>query len=626
MKKVVLALAAAAVLAGCQKPEVEGPVESNDLFTASVEEFDAQTKTALAPGNYVVWSAGDRLAIFQGSAIADEYKLAEGSEGLNGGSFQWVAKDNVVNGDFNAGTELPCNVAFYPYSQGMLLAGDMEDGGKKTFTLTNLVLPEVQTYVANSFGNGSFPMVAVTANMADHNLKFKNVGGALKLQLKGSCVVKSIKVEGKSGEKLSGAATVTAYANNQAPAIKMASDASTFVMLDCVDGVQLNESATTAFYVALPPVLFQNGFKITVTDVDNQEYEVESKNANAIVRNGILVMPAVKLGADAEETPEGDGDATYIEYILLNQSSLTMMPNTQYQLVADIDPIDVTYPTLTWVSSDNTIATVDANGLVTVKSDGNATITVLAVGGESDICEITVKTPKQFAESEYIDYVDEHGKNYGKGVAVAGTIWAPVNCGYEPAEGDYRGYTAGKFYQWGRKYGQGYGGFWEDYPDSDASYPTGDNMIKGPVMPSLGSSESYKDAFFCDSYNWCKLIINDLWVDADGNKTQNDPCPTGWRVPTSDELSLLCRKYVRANGGYIFVGEYTYIDDIPQVYLPGNGYRDYMGGCYFRGTCCYWSSKNGGQDNAYGLSTLGDRSSMSTYNRADGNSVRCVQE
>ena len=72
------------------------------MFSASVEEFAAQTKTALAPGNYVVWSAGDRLAIFQGSAIADEYKLAEGSEGLNGGSFQWVAKDNVVNGNFIA--------------------------------------------------------------------------------------------------------------------------------------------------------------------------------------------------------------------------------------------------------------------------------------------------------------------------------------------------------------------------------------------------------------------------------------------------------------------------------------------------------------------------------------------
>ena len=113
MKKIVIALAFAAVLAGCQKPEVECPVESNDVFSASVEEFSAPTKTALTPENYVVWSSGDRISVFQGSTIADEYQLAEGYEGLNGGSFQWVAKDNEVNGDFNAGTELPCNVAFY---------------------------------------------------------------------------------------------------------------------------------------------------------------------------------------------------------------------------------------------------------------------------------------------------------------------------------------------------------------------------------------------------------------------------------------------------------------------------------------------------------------------------------
>ena len=56
MKKIVIALAAAAVLAGCQKPEVECPVESHDLFTASVEEFDAQTKTSMNERRQPLWS------------------------------------------------------------------------------------------------------------------------------------------------------------------------------------------------------------------------------------------------------------------------------------------------------------------------------------------------------------------------------------------------------------------------------------------------------------------------------------------------------------------------------------------------------------------------------------------
>ena len=309
MKKIVLALAVAAILAGCQKPEVEGPVDSNDVFTASVEEFDAQTKTSMTENRRIVWSTGDRLSIFQGSTIADEYVLADGSAGLSSGSFKWVSKDNEVNSDFGAGFELPCNVAFYPYAEGLLLDGDMLEDDKQTYTISTVVLPEVQNYVENSFGNGAFPMVAVTANMSDHNLKFKNVLGAMKLQLKGNLVVKSIKVEGTNGEKLSGAATVTAYANNLTPAITMSADAAAEVTLDCGDGVQLSESEATNFYIALPPVKFQNGFTVTVTDVNNQTYTIKANTANTVLRSSILVMPTCIIGEEgsgAEIAPHGE--------------------------------------------------------------------------------------------------------------------------------------------------------------------------------------------------------------------------------------------------------------------------------------------------------------------------------
>ena len=535
MKKIVLALALAAVLAGCQKPEVECLVESNDVFSASVEEFTAQTKTALAPGNYVVWSAGDRLAIFQGSAIADEYKLVEGSEGLNGGSFQWVAKDNVVNDNFNAGTELPCNVAFYPYSQGMLLAGDMEDGGKKTFTLTNLVLPEVQTYVANSFGNGAFPMVAVTQNMDDHNLKFKNVGGALKLQLKGSCVVKSIKVEGKNGEKLSGAATVTANANNQAPVIKMASDASETVTLDCGDGVQLSESEAANFYIAIPPVVFANGFVVTVTAADEKEYTVDATDANTVLRSSILVMPEVTIESEDVENPEGgSGDS--------------------------------------------------GNGY---------------------------------------DYVDEYGINHGPGVEIDGVVWAPVNCGYHATD-----YKWGKLYQWGRKYGQGY--------DGDATTP---ELSEGGVSLQGGQSENNKNVFYTrtDSpYDWLYPQNDALWNSGTEDspvKTEYDPCPTGWRVPTYAELSEL---YVNRSSwtendlgqsGCWFSGPSSYSSEAAQVFFPAAGYRRCNdGNTIDRGAYgVYWSS---GPDygGAYSLHFYSSIEYMSIYSRAHGYSVRCVQD
>ena len=546
MKKICIALAMAALFAGCQKPEFEISVESKDVFSASVEEFDAQTKTSMNENRRVVWSTGDRLSIFQGSTIADEYVLADGSAGLSSGSFKWAGRDNEVNSDFGAGFELPCNVAFYPYAEGLLLDGGMLEDGKEIYTVSTVVLPAVQTYAENSFGNGAFPMVAVTQNMDDHNLKFKNVGGALKLQLKGSCVVKSIKVEGKNGEKLSGAATVTAYANNQAPAIKIASDASTFVMLDCVDGVQLNEAEATNFYIALPPVVFSNGFVVTVTAADEKEYTVSATEANTILRSSILVMPEVTIESEEVENPEGgSGDS--------------------------------------------------GNGY---------------------------------------DYVDEYGINHGPGVEIDGVVWAPVNCGYHATD-----YKWGKLYQWGRKYGQGYSGTLYDGDSnvigqtSDATVP---ELSEGGVSLQGGQSDGNKNVFFIESSDWLYSQNDALWnsgTEESPVKTEYDPCPTGWRVPTYAELVELYRNRSSwtendlGQGGYWFSGPSSYSSEAAQVFFPAAGYRRYdNGSAGSRGySGLYWSSRPNNY-NAYGLYFYSGYAYMLNYNRALGFSVRCVQD
>jgi hypothetical protein len=66
-------------------------------------------------------------------------------------------------------------------------------------------------------------MVAVSEN---DNITFCNVLGGMKLQLRGTPKIKSIKLVGKNNEKLSGAATVTAYTDETKPTITMASGAS----------------------------------------------------------------------------------------------------------------------------------------------------------------------------------------------------------------------------------------------------------------------------------------------------------------------------------------------------------------------------------------------------------------
>ena len=230
MKKIFITLAMMAAMAvGCQKQEPAALAESEGTFTASVEAFDAATKTSLTSDNRVVWSSGDRLAIFQGSSLADEYVLSAASAGKMNGVFDLAADNSQVNGSFSAGNELPCNVAVYPYAAGLSLSGSTF--GRSAFDIEGLSLPATQEYTACSFANGAFPMVTVTKSMADHDLCFRNILGAMKLQLKGTQVVKSVKIKGGNGEKLAGDATVIAYSNNLAPELMMSSDASAVVTI-----------------------------------------------------------------------------------------------------------------------------------------------------------------------------------------------------------------------------------------------------------------------------------------------------------------------------------------------------------------------------------------------------------
>lgn len=60
------------------------------------------------------------------------------------------------------------------------------------------------------------------------------------------------------------------------------------------------------------------------------------------------------------------------------------------QLTTTVQPSNATDKTLTWASSDTSVATVSASGLVTAKKSGTATITAKAKNGVSGTCKVTV--------------------------------------------------------------------------------------------------------------------------------------------------------------------------------------------------------------------------------------------
>ena len=139
-----------------------------------------------------------------------------------------------------------------------------------------------------------------------------------------------------------------------------------------------------------------------------------SNTAIATVSNNGLVT-AVKEGTATITAKAGDKTATCtvtvskkvipVTAITLNKTSLALTEQESFQLSAAVSPDDATDKTVTWSSSNTSVATVSQNGLVTAIAVGSATITATA-GEKKATCTVTVNRRVVPATSITLDYVN----------------------------------------------------------------------------------------------------------------------------------------------------------------------------------------------------------------------------
>ena len=107
---------------------------------------------------------------------------------------------------------------------------------------------------------------------------------------------------------------------------------------------------------------------------------------------GTTTIKATVDGKSAECSVTVNAAATVpVESVSLDKTELSLEVGGEETLTATVAPTNATNKNVTWESSNTSVATVDASGLVTAVSAGTATITVTTVDqSKTATCEVTV--------------------------------------------------------------------------------------------------------------------------------------------------------------------------------------------------------------------------------------------
>lgn len=136
----------------------------------------------------------------------------------------------------------------------------------------------------------------------------------------------------------------------------------------------------------------ENAANKTIT-WESTEETVVSVSADGLVKAlsvGNATVKASIFGSDAAAECEITVSPIEAETVRLNSGEITLAAGGTFQLEATVEPTNTTDKTVTWSSSDNAIATVSAQGLVTAVATGEATITAKC-GTATATCSVTVE-------------------------------------------------------------------------------------------------------------------------------------------------------------------------------------------------------------------------------------------
>ena len=144
---------------------------------------------------------------------------------------------------------------------------------------------------------------------------------------------------------------------------------------------------------------------VTPADASNKMVNWSSSNSSVATVDNSGRVTGVKAGSATVTVTTSDGGKTAtcsvtveaniinVTGVTLDKATAALTPGAEVTLAATVAPADATDKTVSWTSSDASVATV-SNGKVKAVGAGKATITVKTVdGSKTATCEVTVTVP-----------------------------------------------------------------------------------------------------------------------------------------------------------------------------------------------------------------------------------------
>lgn len=590
MRKLFLYTVVASIAIACTKTETTTQLLDGEMVTISASS-GVITKTSL-DGTSVLWSDNDAIKLFTSEGSGFEMKLVDG-EGTTLGTFSGTMTSSAAP-----------FYAFYPSANAV----------SKENAAVNYTLPQVQSGASGTFAQATNPAIAMFSTLEDEAV-FYNMQGLVQLTLKGTQTISKLKIISLADEMLWGsvAATInTTKTPDQWP--QAISGGDNEIVLQFTDGLQLSDSGTTVYFV-LPAGTLSKGFKLVAYNQSGVPVdEFFTSSDHSVVQGAILPMAGIEIGQ--YNILDADGSANCYNVVKTN----TELPFKFCAVKGNgFDAVGATGVEEYWETLATSNAAFNSGNLgylleeinlyrncVTFKIKGRSGSALLAAKGSDG----------QILWSWHI-WITKNlpgASNMTNGVTVM-----DLNLGAsEP--GTNTSQPLGFLYQWGRKdpfpapYHVAYSSLMKFNPEG---------IMKNEAISDANLDYAIKNpSTFIDnnSTRW-DATGTSVWAE---KKTIYDPCPPGYRVPTSAELTGLSfgdwdgsyYRYTELGCGYFFpVTSRTY-------YSSKGAHTTETANAGYYWTCTHLNG------NMAKMATFNssNKAPLTDLNKSFGLAVRCVAE